>query len=385
MAKIDTEGSVYQRKSDGRWVASVVIGTNSNGGPKRKVFYAASEPEATRLLKKFKEEQIRNGYVNVVKKDLASFLLEWLQNELSLRLKPKSYDTMEWTINKIIIPEIGHLQVGSITRDVIQSFIANISKKYAQSTVRKAYSALNQRFKQAGIDRSLVYNPAVGVVLPRRTEENTKEIRFFTAEEMQRILEAADATYPTGTKVCRLGKAVHLLYYTGMRAGEALALTWNDIDIENRMIYVNKNIVSIVNRNNDGSQPGTIAVVQKSTKTRSGQRSIPMSAKALEAIEELKAVNGGHEYVLATSSGKAMSIRAFEKMFHGCQSRAGIEPHGTLHSLRHTFASRLIENGVDVKVVSEILGHKDVTVTYNTYVHIINSVKMKAVTSLDII
>lgn len=387
MPKINSNGTIYQRKSDKKWVVSIDLGRAENGKRKRKILYANSEAEAKKKLRDFKNDLSKHEYVNVIKTDLASYLTQWLKNEQALILKPKSLDTKEYVINRLVIPSMGGFQVGAITRDDVQSFVSGLSKRYARSTVKKAYDVLNQRFKEAVINRELISNPCAGVKLPRETETNKKEIRFFTEEEMAKILYAADATYPTGTKVCRLGKAVHLLYYTGLRAGEAIALTWDDIDFDNRIITVNKNSVNIKNREaiSGDNAPKYTSVIQKSTKTKSGSRTVPMSKKAEDALMTLKELNGDSEFVLATSSGTPISIRALEKMFHGCQSRAGIENHGTLHSLRHTFASRLLEKEVDIKTVSEILGHKDVTVTYNTYIHVIQKTKMKAISKLDLL
>ena len=387
MPKINADGSIFQRK-DGKWVASIITGKSENGGVKKKYFYGKSENEVRKKLKAFKSQLEKGEYVNVIKTDLASFLRDWLHDELSLTLKPKAYDAKEYVIEKIIIPNIGSYQVGNITRDDIQSFIKTISAKYARSTVKKAYDALNQRFKEAIINRSLIFNPCLGVKLPRVNESNKKEIRFFSREEMVEILDAADAVYPTGTKVCRLGKAIHLLYYTGLRPGEAIALTWDDINYENKLINVNKNAVNVKNRGkneNDDSQSNYVTIIQTSTKTESGTRHVPMSSKAEAALKALQELNGCHKYVLAASTGRPITIRALEKMFHGIQSRAGIEEHGTLHSLRHTFASHMLESGVDVKVVADILGHSDVTVTYNTYIHVIKKMKMQAVSKLDVL
>ena len=388
MPKLKSEGSIYQRKSDKKWVASVVVGKKENGSPNRKAFYGSSEREVKKKLSAFKAELEKGEYVNVIKTDLATYLRDWLHNELSITLKPKAYDAKEYVIEKIIIPYLGKYQVGSITRDDIQLFIKNISDKYARSTVKKAYDVLNQRFKDAIINRSLVFNPCLGVKLPRVNESNKKQIRFFSKEEMAKILDAADAVYPTGTKVCRLGKAIHLLYYTGLRPGEAIALTWDDIDYENKLINVNKNAVNVKNRGkneNDDSQSNYVTIIQTSTKTESGTRHVPMSSKTEAALKALQELNGDHKYVLAASTGRPITIRALEKMFHGIQSRAGVEEHGTLHSLRHTFASHMLESGVDVKVVADILGHSDVTVTYNTYIHVIKKMKMQAVSKLDVL
>lgn len=376
------DGSTFLR-SDGRWAAVLQSKRGENNG-KPKYFYGKSESEVKQKLDKYKEDLIKHDYRVVAKTDVASYLNDWLTGELSLSLKPKSYDIKEYIINNLIVPNIGCISVGELTRGDVQKLIKKlVDSDYSYSTIKKVYDTLNQRFKRAVLDREVLYNPVLGVTLPKTSEIPVSDIRFFSADELSKIIELATSKHPTGTPVYRLGYEFQLMAYTGMRAGEVLALTWDDIDFDKGHISINKNSVRIKERDSDGNVTGSKTIIQDSAKTRSGNRIIPMSIKARAALDELKKINGGFKYVLSTKSGKMMSHRELAKTFAWVQKRAGVEPPGSLHSLRHTFASRLIEKGTDIKVVSELLGHSDISITYNTYVHIIKEQKVKAISTLD--
>jgi len=181
----------------------------------------------------------------------------------------------------------------------------------------------------------------------------------------------------------RLGHAIIVLLYTGMRMGELLGLKWNNIDFQNNTLKITNSVVTIKNRSKSNKiKTKWIVLDQDSTKTKSGERIIYLNHKATEALQEIQKINPNSEYVMSTSNNKIYYPRNLDRMFRNILTRCNIEPCG-LHSLRHTFASMLFKKGVDVKTVSELLGHSDVSVTYNTYIHLIKEQKQQAVSLLD--
>ena len=371
---MEKEPSVFLRK-DGRYSSTVT----RNG--KRKCFYGATEDEVREKIRVFVNE---NADICRRKEErtLEKAMRVWLESDMRIFLKPKSYETKVFTVERFIVPALGDRAVDSIVRTDIQKLIADLSRTYAWWTVKKVYDALNQFYKSAMLDGIVEKNPAVGVKLPKKTTDNCRQIRFFTEDELHRILSTAVETYPNGTPVTRLGYAFHILAYTGLRVGEAIALTWDDVDFERKTVSVNKNSVTFRNPDPEAAQR-YLTVVQDSPKTKNGIRTIPMSAKAEFAFRQLQTLNGYFDTVFASSTGKPANQRDLARAFAGIQKRAGIEPPGTPHSLRHTFATRLIERGVDVKVVSSLLGHSDISITYNTYVHVLQRQKVQAIAALD--
>ena len=274
------------------------------------------------------------------------------------------------------------LQLSQLSIDDVQEMINQLKKKeLSYSSIKKAYEAINECCKYAIIRGDLQKNPCTGVTLPKNLKHQDGDIKFYTEKQVESLLKQATIKYNNGKNKYRLGYGIQLLLYTGLRIGEALALTWEDIDIQNKTIKVNKNLKQVKNRDDDQSVYKII--IQNSTKTNSGTRIIPLNNKSIEALKQIKEITGQYKYVFSTETGKNMSSRTCDRMFRKIQENCGFKEIYGVHALRHTFASLLFKKGVDVKTVSEILGHKDVSVTYNTYIHLIQEQKVNAMKLLD--
>ncbi len=217
--------------------------------------------------------------------------------------------------------------------------------------------------------------------LPKNIDHSKDKINFFTDEQIKKIEKEAVRCYHTGKRVYRMGEIVIFLLNTGMRIGEALALKWTDIDFDNRVVKVRKNVVIIKNRDITVNKNYKMQE-QTSTKTKSGSRIVPLNSEAMKALLSLKVINGKFEYVFSTSTGERVCPRNINRLFRCVLKNCYIEPTG-IHSLRHTFASRLFAKGVDVKTVSELLGHSEVGITYDTYIHLIQEQHVVAVETLE--
>ena len=180
-----------------------------------------------------------------------------------------------------------------------------------------------------------------------------------------------------------LGAFVPLMLNTGLRVSELLALKWNsDIDIENKTLTVHNNVVFVRDRSKD---KGYKLLEQDSVKTDAGQdRTIPLNDDAVAALLDICQVTGSEPYVMTTSERTIVKPRQLDQMFRRIATAAGLpeEKIYGVHSLRHTFATLLLSNNVDIKTVSKLLGHSDVTVTYNTYIHVIKEQEAKALETM---
>lgn len=161
--------------------------------------------------------------------------------------------------------------------------------------------------------------------------------------------------------------------YTGLRIGELLALKWTDIDFKNKLIYVNRTFETTSNNHK------TITY-EDLPKTNNSIRELPISNQLLSTLKELKSISKS-DYVVASYKGTSIKIRAYQKSFENLLNKLKIK-HYSFHSLRHTFATRLLENGVDVKTISELMGHSSPTITLNRYVHTNIENKRKAMNNL---
>lgn len=372
------EGSISQRK-DGIWTSRIDIGTTPEGKRKIKAFYGKTENEVKKKLREFKKELIKNELQETKKMTVSELSNEWLNTKL-YEVKASSYDRIEATINNQIIPLIGHYQIISVTQSDIQYVINHLIKKeYSYSIIHKTYNAMNAFFKYACDQQYLHHSPVRNIVMPKQKQKQKSDIEYFTDDEIFHIMQLSTEKYKTGRYIYKHGYAFPLLLNTGMRVGELLALKWSSVDFNNRQIHI------VATRNQIIDRSGGIkryVVSDNSTKTSSGYRTIPMNEQAYECLIYFKNFNYNNEYVMANSDHNVVSYSNLNRALAKILKKAKIN-HGSPHTLRHTFATKLFQNGVDAKIISELLGHSDVFITYNIYTHVIKEQKMKAVHSLD--
>ena len=355
-------GSISLRK-DGKWQGRINLGKDINGKRKQKYFYGNTEKEVKKKLKDYFIQGEKYNANNIAKMTLEEFLVDWLENILVNTLKPKSYAIKEYIIKQQIVPRIGLLQINSIVAADIQQMINDmVNENLSYSTIKKAFDTLNQRFKLAINQGQVNKNPTLGVILPKQKNKKNSEIQYFSEEQCRELIKESRRIYSHNNKnVYRLGELVPFLIFTGLRIGEAIALEWTDIDCENKTITVNKNVVEVKSKETDKY----ILEKQDSTKTDSSTRTIPISNNTMECIENLKKINGDKKFVFASQTGKYISPSNFSRMFRGIQKALNYEVVLGIHSLRHTFATLMLNKGIDVKIVSELLGHSNVSVTVN--------------------
>lgn len=372
-------GSISQRK-DGTWTGRAFVGFKKDGKQKIKAVYGKTEAEVKRKLKALQKEIVKFEPQESVKLTLSELLDDWLNNIKRLELKDSSFDHTEATIENQIKPLIGFLQIQSISMQDVQQFINTLNDKgYSYSTIKKAYNAINATLNLAVEREYIAKNPCVRIVLPKQAKRSKSDIICFTDEETEIICKEALYKYSTGRYKYKHGYAFIILLNTGMRVGELLALKWNNIDFETGYIHITETRGQIKDRSKSKQKYTT---VDRSTKTESGDRYIPINKQTKEALEYFKSFDYNSPYVMANSDKGVLSYRNLHRALANILERNNID-HGSIHSLRHTFATRLFRNGVDVKVISELLGHSDINITYDIYTHVIAEQKRKAVDILD--
>lgn len=365
------DGSVFQ-VSENKWVAKISLGTKPDGSPKVKQFSGKTESIVRKKLKEYKKS------VEFAEKRLPtaetarSYFEKWLKEIQYFKLKPSSYDRLERTLHNNIYPYLGGLKMDKITRNQVQTLVNQLYNKQglSYSTVKKAYVALNSGFQYALLDDVVSKNPCLGVELPAEGERKT-EAASMSPVDVTRLVEEIAKTDKNGNPLYHYGYAFVLILNTGLRMGEALALTWEDVDWERRLITVNKNMVMTKKRDNEGeTRRGYEMTIQNSAKTVSGNRSIPINKTAEDALRKLQN-NNDTPYVVVNNRQHRVLPSNFERSFHAVLKNAGLERYG-VHALRHTFASNLFRKGVDVKIISRLLGHSTVKITYDIYVHLLD-------------
>jgi integrase len=380
--KSNGEGSIYFVEKEQKWRAEINW-IDSSGKIRRKCWKDKKQSEVKAKLLEFKKQLLLD---NVPEKPenrkFREFADEWMITTQKPRLKPLSYDRKATTLTHQVYPYIGGIQISRLTHTQIQKMVNELNARgLSYSTIKKAYEAVSSCLRYYRIKTSTSHNPCEGIALPEAKKKQSSDIKFFNAQERKKIATEATREYSSGTRVYRLGWVFVLMMYTGMRIGELCALTWKDIDFKNKTITINKNAITLYERDAKGKSSSKI-ITQHSTKTSSGTRIIPMTEKAFDALIELYKITGRFEHITTTTNGKRIMPTRLSRTFYKILDAAGIRRAGC-HTLRHTFATMLFSNGCEVKIVSELLGHSNTKITENIYIHLIQQQKVKAIASID--
>lgn len=281
---------------------------------------------------------------------------EWLNEWLVLYVKPT---TKERTYKKYfklaethIIPPLGGYDLRELSPTVLQKFTVRLSDDgFSANTVNGIISVLKSSLKRAVALGIAEKEYTDCIVRPKQRE---KQVECFSKDEQRKIEQ-----YIYEKKKTKLF-GILLCLYTGLRLGELLALTWNDVDLQKGVISVSKSC-------HDGWKNGAYVKIVDTPKTLCSARVIPLPKQLLSKMKEHRKQSAG-EYVVGGRSEYGAQVRSYQKTFELLLKRLHI-PHKGFHSLRHTFATRALECGMDVKTMSEILGHKNPTITLKRYAH----------------
>lgn len=281
----------------------------------------------------------------------------WLNKYSKNKIKLRTYLMYSDLIKNHIIPRLGDYYLNQLNNELIQDFINEKLEKgnlithkgLSKNTIMSIYSILKQSIKYAFKLGIIKKNCIDMVVVPN---DNEKNIDAFTIEE-QKLIEYYCLNNKKNNYI-----GIILCLYTGIRIGELLALTWKDIDLKNKMININKTVCYIKINN-------ILTTYISSPKTKKSNRIIPIPHQLIPYFQKIKKKS---LYLICTKKGNMVTNRSYQKTFQSILKKLNIT-HRNFHSLRHTFATRALEYGMDVKTLSEILGHTNATITLNRYSH----------------
>ena len=353
-------GEHIHKRKDGRWEARYKKGIDTNGKTIYGSLYANTYREVKEKLQ-FKLQDIASRVVPVKKHyTFSDAACLWLKDS-QLRLKGASIYRYENLLNTHILPDFGNRCIEKITGTDINSFLA--TKLVSGRVDRKGgLSPAYVRSIMLVMKAVLSYASENQMCFPLQSKISkpqpiAKELPVLT-QNAQELLVNVCLTQINETKVCIL-----LSLYAGLRIGEVCALEWEDLDLENRLIHVRKT-VSRVSGTVENPIGSTLIITQP--KTIASFRDIPICSWLIPVIKQL--YDTRRSSFVASSHAEFVSPRTFDYRYHKLLKTAGI-PTINYHALRHTFATRCIEAGIDVKTLSELLGHTDASITLNTYVH----------------
>ena len=373
------EGTIYQCKSGrhkGKWIGQLTIGTDPDTGkPKRRSLYGKTRTEVKEKMREAMAEL--NKGIDLQKQSQHTFgdwIITWMDEYKRIELRLSTWENYYRSVRNHIYPALGHIPLKDIKTDDIQRLYNKMTKEgKSPATVRRNHQIVSSCLSQAVENRILAWNPATAVKLPKL---DSKEVRAMTPEEMDSFLSVLGED--------RWGVAFLCLLGNGLREGELLAIRWQDIDLEEGILRVSQALSRTKER----------GLIFEEPKTEKSKRTIPLPDAITDAICHHKAQQlqvkllAGSEYVnndlvFCTDKGTPIYPRNFTRKFYTLKKKAGIPDDINLHALRHTFATRMLEEGENLKTVQELLGHADISTTANTYSHVSTEVKRKAAAKMN--
>jgi integrase len=362
------EGTIL-RRSDGRWAAAIILDDYS-----RKWIYGKTRRDVADRLTKIQRDIAEGRPVINERLTVAEYMNRWLYEVAKQRTRPMTWRGYEHLVRLHILPTIGRVRLAKLSPQHVHSLITRKTRegRLAPRTIQYMHSVLRAALNQAVRWRMIHYNAAAMVSAPRGSRQEPK---VLTPEAARRLLDAARGD--------RLEALYSVALALGLRQGEALGLKWSDIDFDTGTLRVRRASQRIPHQ-------GTQLVETKTDRSRRTLFMPPIVISALrahrarQAMERLAA--GEHwvdlDLVFPSARGTLADGPNITHRFHRLLQRAGLPPM-RFHDLRHACASLLLVQGVHPRVVMETLGHSQISLTMNTYSHVLPALQREAADRME--
>lgn len=354
----------YFRQKGDVWYYTIEI--ERVGGKRKKVERAGgySQKEAKAAYRKAIAELEIRGKYEETKMTYDELLADWKENDVDINSSENTQITYEASVKNHISPALGKYQITKITPKILQDFINAKKAKYKKSTLNTMLAILKASFSYAVQPcEYLAISPADHVTLPKYKDitSDDEEAYIFTPKEIEMIF----VRFPVGHQFYI---PIRIAYHTGMRLGECLAVEWKDINLKDKTIAVKHSLKD----KKTAPKSGT-------TKSKSSKRRIPFSDKLYKILKSYKILQAENrlkygeyyrknDYVCTQEDGAVLTSNGMR--YFGMYCHKNINEKASFHSLRHTHASILLENGFSMTYVSKRLGHSKVSTTANIYSHV---------------
>ncbi len=353
--------NIYKRK-DGRWEGRYIRYYTDDGKPKFGYIYSHSYSDAKKKLsekKAFTTDRSRgSSYTKVIYNDL---LTSWLQSSRN-SIKESSYARYSQLIERHIRPYLGNYTLSKLTPKVVENYIDQ-QLNHGRLSDGGALSSKTVTDILTVIKSTLEFgrcnNMEISCNLNRiSVKKQTHEMRVLSREEQETLVNVLLCN----TDLYKFG--ILLSLYTGIRIGELCALKWKNIDTVNNVLKIKETMQRI--QDTSFETPKKTKVIFTEPKSKCSIRDIPLPKCLIEVV--LFFAGSPNAFVLTGDENKFVEPRTMQNYFKRCIRESGIQD-ANFHSLRHTFATRCVEVGFELKSLSEILGHSTVNITLNRYVH----------------
>ena len=368
------EGSIYKRK-DGRWAGTVEMG-HEGGRRKRKTVYGATRAEVVKKAKGVKAAQDQGLSPADDRLTVGAYLTWWL-SEIEPTVQASTHQRYEQLVRLHAVPVIGSTKLSRLTPDHLQNLYSDrLRAGQSEQSVKHLHRMLHTALKRA-VRFNKVQRNVAALLLPEDLPKVQKsEMKTLRSEEVHLVLAAAEGD--------RFEALWILAFTTGMREGELLGLKWEDIDLTSAKLSIRRSL----KRTPDNR------LVLGPTKTRGSVGVVPLTSMAVESLRRRRAAQAAErlrlgetwddqDLVFTNRVGRPINpSNLLLREFYPLLERAGVA-HIRFHDIRHTVATLLMEQGVDTKVVSNLLRHADVGITQNLYQHVTPRMQWQAVQALE--
>lgn len=351
--------------------------------PEGKFIYGKTQKELKEKIKiKEKEDSLKKtvqNEKNFTFKDLCDY---WLKYEIRNKITERTYDDYEHIIDKRLISnELKNIQVQSIDVDMLKDYIDLLSKQYSKASIEKTWAIFRQVIKY-GIKKK--YIPPIDleeISMPKEHQVavKKKDVQFISLEDMELLYEETHRRYNNGAFYYgNNAQVIVFIMYSGLRISEAIGLTWKYVAKDFSEIRVANASTVVYKRDSDGNaiiEDGKHVRVkkQKAPKSESGERIIPLPERAKDVLKYFYETykHNDNDFVFVSNRNTQIDKDNVERSLRTILGNSQcLCKEYTPHSLRHGYGSILIKKGVDINIVSKLLGHKDVSTTLKIYIHV---------------
>lgn len=359
--------NIYKRK-DGRWEARYIKSRKENGRILYGSVYGKTYTEVKQkviVLKAkylYSPQHTQDCYIGT----LENWLNFWMRNNVKKKVKETTYSNYKRVIQKHILPELGSIPLKKLQKKELENFLYTLQKKeLVAGSINNVFILLRNSLEAAKQQGYLSENISEQIVLPKKKQ---KEVQILSLHQQKKL-----ELHAFQEKNC---SPIILSLYSGMRIGEISGLKWEDVDFQNELIHVRRTVSRIVNEEPNGAKT---KLIEGTPKSSNSLRDIPLAPNLKKYLQ-----NKYHPsliYVISNTN-KLVEPRTISNQFKKKVAAAGI-PEINFHVLRHTFATRCMENGIDVASLSRILGHQSTKMTLDIYTGSLLETRRKAMHELD--
>lgn len=379
-------------KGEGTWDKTVINGVEYerfrktyNG--KRKTFYGKTKKIVQNKVKEYESGIKSSTNTNIMKTPIQDYMFNWLETIRVLEISDGTFFSDMATYKAYIKDSsLGRTQIANVGVKDIQLYINEMAAKYSRSVIKKTFYLYSLCYRYANRIGDIDFNPCDNVKIPAEKSIASKKekIPFLDSDDIEKLYYEADRlnengfniTGSTGTRVYGINAyAIPIILYTGLRSAELTALQWKHVDLKNKLLHVEQAHVKKID-------PETKKETRVIAEPKYGsKRIIPLADRAIDAFNKILSLRGNvkqEDFVIP------IKARQISTTLNRMLARSGCSVNKCgLHALRHTFGSMLLEKGVDLKTISELLGHKDISTTSNIYLDVSRKLAVDSVNLLN--